>query len=136
MFVRLATAGCDVIASLFCFVSLVSVCLQTTTPICAAPSTLLRSPDQEPDEEQPDRVSPVLWLSDDITGLPVAALIYPLFLSAGPPYLPPFSPDPYEPVLVPSRDLAGPDYDDYSPAGGSRPTFRGSERSYNRPDYG
>ncbi|KAM7412492.1 hypothetical protein PAMA_020054 [Pampus argenteus] len=51
------------------------------------------------------------------------------------PYLPPYSPD--------SRDFRPPDYDDYSPAGGSRSSFRGRspatfslpDGAYGRPEY-
>lgn len=59
-----------------------------------------------------------------------------------PPYPPPYRPDSIPPAVVPSTDFS-PDYDEYSPAGGSTPGFRGSTRdsysqpdgSYPRPDY-
>lgn len=51
------------------------VCLQTTTPICAAPSILLHFPEQELDEGQQERVSLILQVFDDATLCPLAALI-------------------------------------------------------------
>ncbi|KAM8769180.1 latent-transforming growth factor beta-binding protein 4 isoform 2-T2 [Acanthopagrus schlegelii] len=60
-----------------------------------------------------------------------------------PPYFPPYSPDSFAPGVVPGRDFSGPDYDDYSPAGGSRSGFGGRtpasfslpEGAYRRPEY-
>ncbi|XP_041851122.1 latent-transforming growth factor beta-binding protein 1 isoform X2 [Melanotaenia boesemani] len=47
----------------------------------------------------------------------------------------PYSPDFFPPPLVPSRDLSPTDYDDYSPAGGSRSGFRGrTPASFSQPD--
>ncbi|XP_041795911.1 latent-transforming growth factor beta-binding protein 4 isoform X3 [Chelmon rostratus] len=62
---------------------------------------------------------------------------------AAPPFFPPYSPDSFPPAAVPSRDFSGPDYDDYSPAGGSRSGFRGRtpatfslpDGAYRRPEY-
>lgn len=51
-------------------------------------------------------------------------------VSSGPPYRPDFFP----PQLTPSRDFGRPDYDDYSPAGGSRSTFRGRTPAFGLPD--
>ncbi|XP_038548862.1 latent-transforming growth factor beta-binding protein 2-like isoform X4 [Micropterus salmoides] len=61
----------------------------------------------------------------------------PGFGRGSPPYLPPYSPDSFPPAVVPSRDFSVPDYDDYSPAGGSRSGFRGRTPStFSLPDGG
>uniref|UniRef100_UPI0037E812CD latent-transforming growth factor beta-binding protein 4 n=1 Tax=Semicossyphus pulcher TaxID=241346 RepID=UPI0037E812CD len=60
-----------------------------------------------------------------------------------PPYFPPYSPDSFPPAVIPGRDFGAPDYDDYSPAGGSRSGFRGRtpgtfslpDGAYGRPEY-
>lgn len=53
-----------------------------------------------------------------------------------PPYPPPYRPDSIPPALGPSTDF-GPDYDEYSPTGGSTPTFGGgAHESYGQPDGG
>ncbi|XP_041667187.1 latent-transforming growth factor beta-binding protein 4 isoform X3 [Cheilinus undulatus] len=61
-----------------------------------------------------------------------------------PPYYPPYSTDSFAPAVIPGRDFGAPDYDDYSPGGGSRPGFRGRtpatfslpDGSFGRPEYG
>nr|XP_020478341.1 latent-transforming growth factor beta-binding protein 4 [Monopterus albus] len=63
---------------------------------------------------------------------------------SAPPAFPPFSLDSFPPALVPGGDFSHADYDDYSPAGGSRsgsrertPTSFGlPDRAYRRPEYG
>ncbi|XP_035535806.1 latent-transforming growth factor beta-binding protein 4-like [Morone saxatilis] len=59
----------------------------------------------------------------------------------GPPYFPSYGLESFPPV--PGRDFGGSDYDDYSPAGGSRSGFRGRtpttfslpDGAYGRPEY-
>ncbi|CAK6979726.1 latent-transforming growth factor beta-binding protein 2 isoform X4 [Scomber scombrus] len=61
-----------------------------------------------------------------------------------PPYFPPYGPDSFPPAVLPGRDFSRLDYDDYSPAGGSRSGFRGRtpatfslpDGSYGRSEYG
>ncbi|XP_037533832.1 latent-transforming growth factor beta-binding protein 1 [Nematolebias whitei] len=52
---------------------------------------------------------------------------------------PPYSRDFLPPELAPSRDFGRPDYDDYSPAGGSRSSFRGRtglpDETYQGPEF-
>ncbi|XP_047191424.1 latent-transforming growth factor beta-binding protein 4 isoform X2 [Scophthalmus maximus] len=55
--------------------------------------------------------------------------------ASAPPRFPPYSPDSFPPAVVPGRDFSRPDYDDYSPAGGGRSSFRGrTPTSFNLPD--
>lgn len=61
--------------------------------------------------------------------------------AGAPPHFPPYTPDSFPPP-PPSRDFSRPDYDDYSPAGGSRSSFRTPssfsvpDAAYRRPEYG
>ncbi|XP_069578756.1 latent-transforming growth factor beta-binding protein 4 [Brachyistius frenatus] len=57
-------------------------------------------------------------------------------VSATPP-LPPYGLDFFPPPVVPGRDFSRPDYDDYSPAGGSRSpaSFGLPENVYGRPEF-
>ncbi|XP_044210689.1 latent-transforming growth factor beta-binding protein 2 isoform X1 [Thunnus albacares] len=55
----------------------------------------------------------------------------------GPPYFSPYSPDSFPPAVLPGRDFSRPDYDDYSPVGGSRSGFRGrTPATFSVPDGG
>ncbi|XP_060929872.1 latent-transforming growth factor beta-binding protein 4 [Limanda limanda] len=62
--------------------------------------------------------------------------------AGAPPHFPPYSPDSFPPAVVPGRDFTRPDYDDYSPAGGSRSGYRTPasfslpDAAYRRPEYG
>lgn len=58
-----------------------------------------------------------------------------LLMNSASPNLPPYGLD-YFPV-IPGRDYGHSDYDDYSPAEGSRSGFRGSlpDETYRRPEY-
>eukprot|EP00064_Thunnus_orientalis_P025987 superscaffoldBa00014784_g26442 len=54
-----------------------------------------------------------------------------------PPYFSPYSPDSFPPAVLPGRDFSRPDYDDYSPVGGSRSGFRGrTPATFSVPDGG
>ncbi|KAG7224436.1 hypothetical protein INR49_015066 [Caranx melampygus] len=93
--------------------------LETTTPFCAVPFSLLcfrliriqvdqkLEGDQEQEQEEGEAVH-------------------------APPRFPPYSVDSFSPA---GRDFSQPDYDDYSPAGGSRSGFRGrTPASFSLPD--
>ncbi|KAF7658545.1 hypothetical protein LDENG_00011270 [Lucifuga dentata] len=52
-----------------------------------------------------------------------------------PPYGAPYGPESFPAAVVPGSDFSGPDYDSYSPAGGSRSGFRGrTPATYGVPD--
>lgn len=95
------------------------------------------------EEEEVSVNRPLLQFSD--TGLQLLfVFLFSSSLPSAPPYFPPYGADTFPPAVVPGWDFTGADYDDYSPAGGSRSGFRGrpptsygrQDGAYPRPEFG